>query len=392
MRVVGVISGTSHDALDVAAAEFARHGETLWLAPLGDLEIPFPKRLRADVAAALPPHPSSVEQVCRLHAELGQVFAEAAARGVAELADGRADLVVSHGQTMFHWVSEGRALGTLQLGEPAWIARRTGLPVLADLRAADIARGGQGAPLAPTLDSMLLAPRHAPRAALNLGGIANLTVVRPDGSVLGYDAGPANALIDAASEALAGVPYDADGQLAGSGKVLPVLLEELLAEPYYAAPAPKSTGKELFCWAYLADRLDRLGATPAAADVVATATELTAHVIASDATRHGVTELIASGGGTRNPVLMRRLRELGDDRFRVAVIDELGVPSAAKEAYLMALVGYLSWHGLPGVVPSATGASEAAVLGSFTPGTAPLRLPAAAADSPRRLVIGTPPD
>ncbi len=388
MRVIGMISGTSHDAVDVAAAEFAADGDNLWLRPLGALEIPYPEDLRQRIADILPPRPTSVGEVCRLATALGQAFADAAERALAELALGRADLVVSHGQTVFHWVDGGRALGTLQLGEPAWIAERTGLPVLSDLRTRDIARGGQGAPLVPAFDRLLLAPGAAPRAALNIGGIANLTVVHPDGTLLGYDIGPGNALIDAVV-ALAGMPCDVDGRLAGSGHVVPDLLEALLREPYYAMPPPRSTGKELFCWDYLRGYVERLtDGPPSVADLVATVTELTARVVAAEAARHGIAELVCSGGGTRNPVLMERIATLGAGRWRVKTIDGYGVPSAAKEAYAFALLGYLSWYGLPGSVPAATGARTAAVLGSFTPGSVPLRLPEPLATPPCRLVIG----
>jgi len=387
VRVIGMISGTSYDAVDVAAAEFAVDGDNLWLRPLGALEIPYPEDLRQQIADILPPRPTSVEAVCRLTTVLGQAFADAAARALAELASGRADLVASHGQTVFHWVDGGEAFGTLQLGEPAWIAERTGLPVLSDLRTRDIARGGQGAPLVPAFDRLLLRPGAAPRAALNIGGIANLTVIHPDGTLVGYDTGPGNALIDAVV-ALAGMPCDVDGLLARSGHVVPDLLEALLREPYYAMPPPKSTGKELFCWDYLRGYLERLTDPPSVADLVATVTELTARVIAAEAARHGLAELVCSGGGTRNPVLMERLAVLGTGRWRVKTIDEYGVPSAAKEAYAFALLGYLSWHGLPGSVPAATGARTAAVLGSLTPGAAPLRLPDPLTTPPLRLVIG----
>lgn len=388
MRVIGMISGTSYDAMDVAAADFAADGDNLWLRPLGALEIPYPHDLRQQIADILPPRSTSVGEVCRLATALGQAFADAAARALDELASGRADLVVSHGQTVFHWVDGGRALGTLQLGEPAWIAEQTGLPVLSGLRARDIARGGQGAPLVPAFDRLLLAPAAAPRAALNIGGIANVTIVHPDGTLLGYDIGPGNALIDAATVALAGMPCDVDGRLARSGHVVPDLLEALLREPYYAMPPPRSTGKELFCWDYLRRYVERLTDPPSAADLVATVTELTARVIAAESVRHGLAELVCSGGGTRNPVLMERLATLGAGRWRVKTIDEYGVPSAAKEAYAFALLGYLSWHGLPGSVPAATGARTAAVLGSLTPGAMPLRLPEPLTTPPRRLVIG----
>jgi anhydro-N-acetylmuramic acid kinase len=382
-----MISGTSYDAVDVAVAKFIPDGDTLWWEPLGALEIPYPEELREQIAALLPPQPTNIERVCRLTTALGQAFAAAAERALAELADGHADLVVSHGQTVFHWVEDGLALGTLQLGEPAWIAERTGLPVLSDLRTRDIARGGQGAPLVPIFDALLLEPQPANRATLNLGGIANLTLIRHDGSLLGYDTGPGNALIDAATAALTGARCDVDGRLARAGEVRQDLLDTLLDEPYYAARPPKSTGKELFCWEYLRERLERLPDHLPVADVVATVTELTAWVVGVEAVRHSVTELVCSGGGTRNPVLMERLAALGAGRWRVRTIEEYGVPSAAKEAYAFALLGYLSWHGLPGSVPAATGARAPALLGSFTPGARPLRLPEPLTTPPRRLLI-----
>lgn len=301
MRIVGLMSGTSYDGVDVAAAEFTVDGDTLRLSPLGFASLDLDDGLRAEIGALLPPNPTTIEAVCRLDNRLGEVFAEAAARGV-ELAGGRVDAVVSPGQTVFHWVDGGRARGTLQLGTPARVAARVGVPVLSDLRSADVAAGGQGAPLVPAFDALLLGD-HAgpPRAALNLGGIANLTVVAPGAPVLGYDVGPANALLDAAARRFLGRPCDLDGARAAAGRVHVGLLELLLTEPYYAAPPPKSTGKELFHAGYLDDRLAALGGPVAADDVLATLTELTARTVAAECDRHGVTEVVAAGGGVRNP-------------------------------------------------------------------------------------------
>ncbi|WP_433286321.1 anhydro-N-acetylmuramic acid kinase [Micromonospora sp. CA-244673] len=388
MKIVGLMSGTSYDGVDVVAAEFTRDGDTLRLRPLGHRSLDYPDDLRAEIGALLPPAATTIEAVCRLDNRLGEVFAEAAAAGV-ELAGGTADAVVSPGQTVFHWVEAGRVRGTLQLGAPARVAARVGVPVLHDLRSADVAAGGQGAPLVPAFDALLLdaaggpraalapdgsGPRAAlgpdgggPRAALNLGGIANLTVVAPGAPVLGYDVGPANALLDAAARRLLDRPCDTDGARAAAGRVHDGLLALLLAEPYYAAPPPKSTGKELFHGGYLDDRLAALGEPVAADDVLATLTELTARTVADACDRHGVTEVIAAGGGVRNPTLRGRLAALGEGRWRLRTTDELGVPAQAKEAYAFALLGWLSWHGLPGAIPSVTGASRAAVLGSWTP-------------------------
>lgn len=386
LRVVGMMSGTSHDAVDAAACELRLADDTLMLTPLGHLSVPYPAALRADLVAALPPSPTTMEAVCRLDTGIGQAFAEVAARAVAELCDGRADLVVSHGQTVFHWASDGGGVrGTLQVGEPAWIAESTGLPVVSGLRTRDVAAGGQGAPLVGLFDALWLAGRPGTPVALNLGGIANVTVlpsaVAPDSPAskpaapavelfetpLAFDTGPACALLDAATRHVTGgrLAFDTDGALAARGRVLPDLLERLLDDPYYARPAPKSTGKELFHLGYL---LDRLGPTPSTPeDLLATLVALTARTVA-DAVRRTATEVVASGGGTRNPALMAALR---DELPGVAVrtSDELGVPSQAKEALAFAVLGWHTWHGLPGVLPGATGARHPSVLGSVTPGT-----------------------
>ncbi|MGW5669724.1 anhydro-N-acetylmuramic acid kinase [Micromonospora sp. NPDC003776] len=384
MKIVGLMSGTSYDGVDVVAAEFARHGETLRLRPLGHRGLDYDDELRAAIGALLPPAATTIEAVCRLDNRLGEVFAEAAAVGV-ELAGGPVDAVVSPGQTVFHWVEAGRVRGTLQLGAPARVAARVGVPVLHDLRSADVAAGGQGAPLVPAFDALLLGEGTAPRAALNLGGIANLTVVAPGAPILGYDVGPANALLDAAARRLLDRPCDLDGARAAAGRVHPGLLALLLAEPYYAAPPPKSTGKELFHAGYLDDRLAALGEPVAPDDVLATLTELTARTVADACDRHGVTEVVAAGGGVRNPTLRDRLAARGEGRWRLRTTDELGVPAQAKEAYAFALLGWLSWHGLPGAIPSVTGATRAAVLGAWTP-AGPARA-ATPPTPPRRLVI-----
>ncbi|MEU7933032.1 anhydro-N-acetylmuramic acid kinase [Micromonospora echinofusca] len=387
MKIVGLMSGTSYDGVDVAAAEFTLDGDTLLLRPLGHRGLDYDDGLRAGIGALLPPGSTTIEAVCRLDNHLGEVFAEAAALGV-ELAGGAVDAVVSPGQTVFHWIDGGRARGTLQLGAVARVAARVGVPVLSDLRSADVAAGGQGAPLVPAFDALLLDPADgaAPRAALNLGGIANLTVLAPGAPVLGYDVGPANALLDAAARRFLDRPCDLDGARAAAGRVHPGLLELLLAEPYYAAPPPKSTGKELFHADYLDARLAALGGAVPADDVLATLTELTARVVAAECDRHGVTEVVAAGGGVRNPTLTARLAALGAGRWRLRTTDELGVPAQAKEAYAFALLGWLSWHGLPGALPSVTGATRASVLGSWTPsGPAYRGVPSVAA--PRRLRI-----
>jgi anhydro-N-acetylmuramic acid kinase len=384
--VIGMLSGTSYDAVDAAAAEFRFEGREIVLRPLGLHSEPYPHWLREEIAACLPPASTTLEGVCRLDTGLGRFFGQVAARADAALAGSAADLVASHGQTVYHWVEGPRARGTLQLGGAAWIAEATGLPVVSDLRTRDIARGGQGAPLAAALDALLLLGDGARRGALNLGGIANITARDGRGAVIAYDLGPAGALIDAvAAEASGGAErMDTDGARAARGTVDAALLAELLAEPYYRLPPPKSTGKELFHAGYLRQRLR--GREADADDLAATVTELTARLVAAACRTHRLTELVASGGGVRNPVLMERIRALAAPT-RISRAEDHGLPAQAKEAYLFALLGFLSLHGLPGTLPSATGARGAAVLGSFTPGARPLRLPPPREDAPLRLRV-----
>ena len=369
MRVVGMISGTSMDGIDVAVADLEIVGDAIHLRPLGATSQEYPAALRAALGAVLPPAWTTAEEVCRLDTLVGQAFAEAAVAADREFGDGAIDLVVSHGQTIFHWVdADGRARGGVQLGQPAWIAEATGAPVIADLRARDIAAGGHGAPLASTLDELLLAESDETVAALNLGGIANITVVANNAPTLAFDVGPANALIDAAvAEATGGAElFDRDGVRGRRGQIHAALLERLLADPYYRRSPPKSTGKELFHAAYLSGHVAAIG-TIAANDVVATVTALTAITVADACRGFGIRRLIVSGGGVDNPALMERL--VGElPGVPVVRIDEYGIPSAAKEAYLFALLGFLTVHQLPGSVASATGARRPVVLGCLLPG------------------------
>ncbi|MFH9074772.1 anhydro-N-acetylmuramic acid kinase [Streptomyces alboflavus] len=390
MRVIGLMSGTSHDAIDAGAVDLTLDGESLRLTPLGLISRAYDDELRAALTAALPPAATTLADVCRLDTRIGQAFAAAATEADRELCGGRAELVASHGQTVFHWVDEGQVRGTLQIGQAAWIAEATGLPVVADFRPRDVAAGGQGAPLVSLVDRMWLRGRPGTPVALNLGGIANITA--PDGTA--FDTGPANALIDAAVRDWTpqgrerSLTYDRDGAIAARGTVHEGLLARLLAEPYYALPAPKTTGKELFH----ADYLRRVLAgyeDLAPEDVVATLTRLTAVTVADAVRAVKASEVVVSGGGIRNPTLMAAVRaELGPG-VPVRGSDELGLASAAKEAYAFAVLGFLTAHGLPGTVAASTGARHPSVLGSITPGRAG-RWPEGllgGAQAPTRLVV-----
>ena len=386
MTVIGLISGTSYDAVDAAAARMRLEGDTLFLVPLGLHSVPIPAPLRARIAAALPPQGTTVDEICRLDTTIGQLFGSVAAGANAVLTGGAADLVSSHGQTVYHWVEGRRARGSLQLGEPAWIAQASGLPVVSGLRSRDITRGGQGAPLVSLLDALLVLGEDRATGSLNLGGIANITVRSGTGQIVAYDIGPASALIDGAvADATGGRErMDTDGVRAARGTVDAGLLTVLLTEPYYRLVPPKSTGKELFHAGYLRALAGERDVP--LDDLLATLTELTASLVARSCREHGVQQLFVAGGGVRNPALMGRIRALSAPA-RVREFDDLGLPAQGKEAYTMAVIGFLTAHGLPATIPSATGAANSSILGSLTPGAAPLRLPPPARSFPSRITI-----
>src|SRR5689334_17723774 len=223
MRVIGMISGTSHDAIEAAAVDFALAGDAIEARVVATGSFPYAPELRARLVRALPPAQTTLEEVCALDTLIGQAFADAA----AALPPGQ--LVCSHGQTVFHWVDGPRALGTLQLGQAAWIAERLGVPVVSDVRIRDVAVGGQGAPLASVFDVLVLGDASRPCAALNLGGIGNVTVIRPGEEPIAYDTGPANALLDLAITAATdgAERFDRDGAGAARGRVDARLLERL---------------------------------------------------------------------------------------------------------------------------------------------------------------------
>jgi anhydro-N-acetylmuramic acid kinase len=389
MRVIGLISGTSFDAIEAVAAELELDGPELVVDLRAHVSAEYPADVHSAIAASLPPASTTIEDVCKLDTAIGQRFADVASE-VAEAAfGGEVDVICSHGQTVYHWVEGAHALGTLQLGQPAFIAERTGATVVGDVRARDIAAGGQGAPLASLLDVLLLGREpDRVRGSLNLGGISNVTVVGPGREPLAYDIGPANALTDAVVAAETGgrEVFDAGGARAARGTVDEELLAAFLDEPYYELPPPKSTGKELFHLAYVSEKLN--GREISTDDLLATLTALSAETVAADLKKLGVADLVAAGGGTRNPTLMaelaRRLPGLPIETF-----DVFGIPEAGKEAFVFAIIGFLTVHRLPATVPSCTGARHASILGAVVPGTVPLRL-SEGSQAPNRLAVRTP--
>ncbi len=382
LRVAGLLSGTSVDAVDVALCEFAADpavASGLTMRLLAHHEHPYPDPLRRTVLDLCRAGSVPLADLTELNFVLGRLFGEAvleALRG-AGLRPRDLDLVASHGQTVYHLVAPGRVPSTLQIGEAAVIARLTGVTVAADFRVADMAAGGQGAPLASLLDALLLCDDHRTRALQNIGGIGNVTFLPagtgPQGAYA-FDTGPGNALIDYGARLFSdsALRYDRDGALAAAGRADAALLTELLAHPYFGQLPPKTTGRELFGDPFAAAATDRAlarGLTPA--DTMATLTALTVESIAAAYRDFGpatIDETIVSGGGARNPVLMDSLR-VALPQTRIVSYDEVGLPSDAKEAVLFALLGHELLHGRPGALPRCTGATEAAVLGKLTPGT-----------------------
>lgn len=373
IRVLGMISGTSHDGIDVAIVEFAMLEGCLTGEVIHESVTPYSPALRARLIAALPPAHTTLAEICELDTLIGQAFAAAAA--AASDSAGGVDAVASHGQTVYHWVEGHHALGTLQIGQPAWIAERLGVPVISDMRIRDITAGGHGAPLVSFLDDLLLRGHDQPSAALNLGGISNMTVVAPN-SLMAYDIGPANALVDAVivDQSLNDQGYDEDARIGRAGAVDEELLGLLLEDPYYALPTPKSTGKEHFHLDYVRAAEESLGRTVAPADLIRTLTELTVQTVAASIRQAGVGFLAVSGGGCHNPLMLEGIRDALPE-VSVVLADELGAPSDSKEAIAFALIGWCTLHGVPATVPGGTGASAPRILGTITPGNGALVLP-----------------
>jgi len=384
VKIIGMISGTSYDGIDVALCDFQESNREITLEVIDFRSIPYSESLHAEIAAAMPPRTLDMERVCRLDTFIGQAFASAAKELIGQH---DVSLVASHGQTLYHWIESNHALGTLQLGEPTWIAEKTGIPVLSNIRSRDVAAGGHGAPLVSLIDQMMFGDYPEPVGALNLGGISNITVTGRGMVPIAYDIGPANGLMDAALQAHSNgaIKFDKDSKIALQGQVNQKVLSEMLQEPYYQAPAPKSTGKELFHLPYIKQYFGDIS-TWNISEVVRTLLELTVETVAIEVERFNLKNLYVHGGGSANPLMMERLSQRLP-HCRVQPMSVLGLDPRQKEAATFALIGYLSWFGLPGAVPSCTGANGNRVLGSFTPGAKPLQLPEPKPEGNYRLVI-----
>lgn len=399
MLIVGLMSGTSMDAIDAALVEIVPDDapRTLRMRVVHFLMQPLDAGLREQVRQLLPPHQGSTAGVCEASVLLGEAFADAANAVVhaAGVAPAQIDLVASHGQTVYHQVAPGAVRSTLQIGDPSMIAARTGCTVAADFRTADIARGGEGAPLVPYLDALFFRHPTLRRAVQNIGGIGNVTYLAPGQPVLAFDTGPGNVLIDEAMRIISNGEriFDEDGRMAAAGRVDEELLAELLQHPFLQRQPPRSTGRELFGPAEAREIVARsaaAGNTPE--ETIATITALTAWSIAESCLRYcgPVDEFWLSGGGARNPTL-RAMIGAAASGAQVHLADEFGLDGDAKEAVAFAVLGYACVHGYPAGMPGVTGASEAAVLGSLSPGRNYRQLMtqalAAPVDAPERIVL-----
>jgi anhydro-N-acetylmuramic acid kinase len=388
LNVIGLNSGTSMDGVDAAlytirpkkpAGPSDKGVPSLEIELVGSLlhpfESSFQRRLQATVAA-----PSiNWEQVCLLNVALGEVFADAALRLMRQTRSkvNHVDLIGSHGQTIWHaptprkfWGVE--AMGTLQLGEPAVIAARTGVPVVADFRTADMAVGGQGAPLVSFADEVLFGRSGKPTAVLNIGGIANITVLNEEGlAILAFDTGPGNMIMDRAALRLTSQPFDQDGRLARSGRIDEKWLSELKSLAYFRQSPPKTTGRELFGF-HFADELlseaNRRGLS--AQDCLATLTALSAVTIARAYAdfiepRLRIDELVVGGGGADNSYLLDSIKRYWPNELTVRRHEDFGISTKFKEALLFALLAYTTFFKIPNNVPACTGASRRVCLGKL---------------------------
>jgi anhydro-N-acetylmuramic acid kinase len=383
MRVIGLMSGTSADGIDAALLRIEGAPPRIRAKFEAHYHASFPESVRRAILRIANGAATTSEEISQLNVLLGEEFADAAIAACKRwrVPLSKLDLISSHGQTIYHQGVASKFLGgrriasTLQIGEASVIAARTGVPAVADFRPADMAAGGQGAPLVPFVDYFLYRDDTRGRVALNIGGIANVTVI-PAGAqpndVLAFDTGPGNMIIDAlvehATRGRAG--FDRDARIAVGGNTINALLKQMMREPYLRAKPPKTAGREQFGRAY-AEEIISWGRKHRArpADLVQTATIFTALSIADGLRRFvlrqtKVDELIAAGGGANNPLIMAQLTAMlpGVD---IVPASRFGVPTEAKEAFAFAVLAYEAWHGRANNLPSATGAKKAVVMGKL---------------------------
>ena len=367
MHYIGLMSGTSADGVDAVCVELGENEASV--AIRAHCYERYPEALRARLLALMTSGPDEIERLGVLEVELAEIFAAVSLEVCrqAGLSATAIRAIGSHGQTIRHR-PHGPHGFTLQIGDPSRIAERTGIAVVADFRRRDMAGGGQGAPLVPAFHQWLFQHPQETRALVNIGGIANVTLIpgRATGKpVLGFDTGPGNALLDAWIHAQTGAIQDTDGQFAALGQCQMDLLARLGADPYFAAPAPKSTGREHFTLRWVEERLRDLGRPVGAVDVQATLTQLTALTIAEALAPHHPAEIFLCGGGVANPILTGLVAKATGKPARTT--RELGLDPQLVEPVAFAWLARQTIEGRPGNAPSATGARHPAILGGVYP-------------------------
>jgi anhydro-N-acetylmuramic acid kinase len=382
MTVAGIMSGTSADGVDVALVRISPTAAAPKIKLLAHHAVSYPPALRKAVLAAMDAPQISTAELARLNWRLGIAYAEAV-RAALKKNPVKLELIGCHGQTIYHQAKASAYAGrqiacTWQIGEPALIASEIGVPVVSNFRPADMAAGGQGAPLVSLLDSALFALPKRGRVLQNIGGIGNLTAIPPGSrqdQLIAFDTGPGNMVIDALMAQLYGKKYDRDGRIAARGRVLSDVVRTCLRQPYFSSAPPKSAGREQFGAAFASAFLRACKkAKGSSEDAIATATAFTAESIALACDRFvqpimlGVPkDFIVSGGGARNRTLMSMLqRRVVPRGYKFMPSDQAGIPSQTKEAVAFALLAWQTWHGLPGNVPAATGAARPAILGEIS--------------------------
>lgn len=381
--IIGLMSGTSLDGVDAALVELSGAGRQTRISLRHFISIPFDSQVHRELLQIASGTPVPSQVISQMNFLIGTLYAEAIFRlcEAARVKISQIDLVGSHGQTIFHQsepdVFCGRTLAsTLQIGEASIIAEQSGITTICDFRPRDMAAGGKGAPLIPYVDYLLFRHPRYGRILLNIGGIANVTILPAAATlaeIVAFDTGPGNMVIDGLVRRMTynEKGFDRDGEIARSGKVISAVLKKLVRHPYFSLPPPKTTGREQFGMAFL-EKLLRIGDTYSSEDLICTATELTAQSIAKAIVpfitrKASIRQLIVSGGGARNSYLMQRLKNVLS-QLEVLPSDELGIPSIAKEAIGFAMLANETLHLHPGNVPSATGARHMAVLGKIVLG------------------------
>jgi len=378
---IGLISGTSMDGIDAALVQIKGRGESTSIDLIHFAMLPYPDLLRDTLLALSQPGNGTVDHICQMNFIVGEYFADAALEicKQAGVDHRQIDFIGSHGQTVHHLPDPCYMFGkwsrsTLQIGDPSVIANRTGIATVANFRGADMAVNGQGAPLVPYFDYLLFQSTEKNRVVLNLGGIANYTILKKGGSkteVIAYDTGPANMVIDALMKRLFHLDYDEDGAVALRGIASEQVLDELKRHDYFSKTIPKSTGREEFGNTFvlkLLEHADKFGIT--ADDIVATATELSAWAIAdalkfSTVRLNDVDELIVSGGGVHNQAMMASLKRKFVNS-QVLMTHEFGIPVDAKEAICFAVLANETISGNPSNLPAVTGANRSVILGTIS--------------------------